>query len=302
MSKGYSKGLGKGPKGKGKGKKGKPEKGGFRNQPHRHVAPQLNFDGSKGKGKGKSYPKGKGKTSQYGNRGKGESSTPPKSESGASSHTSITCGFCHKIGHTTDSCRICLALHNNTLYQQTRSKFSPRQQLLFDDLENSVFSHNTCPWCLQSNCDGSSCSPPEEPLFFTQTNDAVCEEILPLVKNAKLELLVDSSDPLIPQQFNFQDSHWGEDDHGYPYAHQYSNERSIYIYDVNNDDWYNQYHHPQQKHEGYRTSYNYEARMQGSSQQESSQYEKNEAGNEINADLLVEEDDDSVVYDDGFSQ
>ncbi len=86
MGKGHPKGLGKGPKGKGKGKKGKPGKGGFRNQPHRHIAPQLNFDGPKGKGKGKPYPKGKGKTFQYGNRGKGESSTPPKSEPGVSSH------------------------------------------------------------------------------------------------------------------------------------------------------------------------------------------------------------------------
>jgi hypothetical protein len=135
-------------------------------------------------------------------------------------------------------------------------------------------------------------------LFFTQTNDAFCEDILPLVKNAKLELPVDSSD-LSPQQFNFQESHWGEDDHGYPYAHQHSNERSTYIYDVNNDDWYNQYHYPQQKHEGYCPSYNYEAGMQGSPQQESSQYEEHETAN---ADLLIEEDDDSVIYDDGLSQ
>ncbi len=61
MGKGHPKGSGKGPKGKGKGKKGKPGKGGFRNQPHRDTAPQLNFDGSKGKGKGKPYPKDKGK-------------------------------------------------------------------------------------------------------------------------------------------------------------------------------------------------------------------------------------------------
>ncbi len=146
------------------------------------------------------------------------------------------CGFCHKIGHTTDSCRGRLALHNNTLHQQTRSKFSPRQQLLFADLENRTFSHDTCSWCLRSQCDGSSCSPPEEPLFFTQTNDAFCDEILPLVKNAKLELPVDSSDPLSAQQFNFQNSHWEEDGHGYQYAHQYSNEYSTYINDINNDD------------------------------------------------------------------
>ncbi len=60
MKKGYPKGLGKGlGKGKGKGKKGKPGKGGYRDHQHRHVAPQLSFDGSKGKGKGKSPFKGK---------------------------------------------------------------------------------------------------------------------------------------------------------------------------------------------------------------------------------------------------
>jgi hypothetical protein len=98
----------------------------------------------------------------------------------------------------------------------------------------------------------------------------------------------------------FQESHWGEDDHGYPYAHQYSNERCTCIYDVNyNDDWYNQYHYPQQKLEGYWPSYNYEADVHGSSQQESSQYEEYESSN---ADSLIEEDEDSVVHDDGFSQ
>ena len=295
LRKGQPKGLGKG-KGKDKGKKGKPGKGGFRDHQHRHVAPQLSFDGSKGKGKGKPFPKGKGKTSQYGNRGKGEPSAPPRNDSSASSHTSITCGFCHRIGHTTDSCRRRLALHNNTLYQQTRSKFSPRQQLLFADLENSVFSHDTCSWCLQSQCDGSNCSPPEEPLFFTQTNDAFCAEILPLVKNAKLELPVDNSEPVSPHQFNFQDSHWGEDNDSYPYAHQYSNEHGTYIYDVNNDSEYNEYHYPKQKYDYEWPQYHYGTDIQAPSQSE------NENEGETNESLMLEEDDDNDVYDDGFDQ
>ncbi len=66
----------------------------------------------------------------------------------------------------------------------------------------------------------------------------------------------------------------------YDYAHQYSNERSTYICDVNNDDWYNQYHYPQQKLEGYWPSYNYEADLQSSSQLESSQYEGYETNTE----------------------
>jgi hypothetical protein len=184
MKKGYPKGLCKGlGKGKGKVKKGKPGKGGYRDQQHRHVDPQLSFDGSKGKGKGKPPFKGKGKPFHNGNRSKGDAGHPHRSEtssySAVSSHMAITCEFCHKIGHTMDNCRKRQALHNSTLYQQTRSKFSGRQQLLFDKLEDSVFSPNTCSWCLCASCDGNNCSPPEEPMFSTQTNNAFCEEILP---------------------------------------------------------------------------------------------------------------------------
>ncbi len=142
MKKGYSKGLGKGlGKGKGKGKKGKPGKGGYRDQQHKHVAPQVSFDGCKGKGKGKPPFKGKGQPFLNGNWGKGDAGHPHRSETGSSS------------------------------YQQTRSKFNGRQQLLFDKVEDSVFSPNTCSWCLCASCDGNNCSPPpEEPLFYTQTN------------------------------------------------------------------------------------------------------------------------------------
>jgi hypothetical protein len=148
MNKGKPKGLGKG---KGKGKKG--GKGRFGNRNHLS-RPILSFDGSKGKGKGKFPPqnhhKGKGKFSSKGSRDKGKqiASTEASTSSSVSSHTSIVCGFCHKIGHPTENCRKRLALHNNTLYQQTRSKFSERQQLLFAGLENSVFSADTCSWCL----------------------------------------------------------------------------------------------------------------------------------------------------------
>jgi flagellar biosynthesis/type III secretory pathway protein FliH len=307
MSKGHSKGLGKG---KGKGKKGhKGDKGGYRSQ---YPRPMLAIDSSKGKGKGKPSfqgnfvnPKGKGKSSSsQGNRGKGKISPSLTSElntsSGISSHTSIVCGFCHKIGHTTENCRKRSALHNNTLYQQTRSKFSGRQQLLFAGLENSVFSPDSCSWCLQSHCDGSNCTPPEEPLFFTQTNNAFCEEILPLVKNAKLELPVDSNEPLSPQHFNFQDSYWG-DDYSYPYAHQYTNEQSTYIYDINNDNDYNQYHYPQlYKGDEEYSSYNYEEGTQSSSQfnneDDNIEHEGTQEG------LLCEEDEIDTLYDDGLEQ
>ena len=140
MNKGKPKGLGKG-----KGKKGGKGKVGNRNHQPR---PTLIFGGPKGKGKGKFSPqsqKGKGKFPSKGNRTKGKpiALTEANAPSTISSHTSIVCGFCHIIGHTTENCRKRLALHNNTLYQQTRSKFSGRQQLLFAGLENSVFSADT---------------------------------------------------------------------------------------------------------------------------------------------------------------
>ena len=151
-----------------------------------------------------------------------------------------------------------------------------------------------------SHCDGSNCTPPEKPLFFTQTNNAFCEEILPLVKNAKLELPVGSNEPLSPQQFHFQDSYWG-DDHSYPYAHQYTNEQSTYIYDINNDNDYNQYHYPQQyKGDEEYSSYNYEGGIH-----ESSQYNNEDNSGEheeTNEGLLCEEDETDTLFDDGLEQ
>ncbi len=93
-----------------------------------------------------------------------------------------------------------------------------------------MFSSDTCSWCLQSQCNGSNCAAPEESLFFTQTNYAFCEEILPLVKNAKRELPMDSNEPLSPQQFHFQDSYWGRQNQ------KLSDKRDTS--DRQDDDWY----------------------------------------------------------------
>jgi hypothetical protein len=135
---------------------------------------------------------------------------------------------------------------------------------------------------------------------------------LPLVKNAKLELPVDSNDePLSPQHFHFQDSYWGTttailmligmDDHSYPYAHQYTNEQSTYIYDINNDHDYNQYHYPQQyKGDEKYSSYNYEGGVHEFSQydKENNSIEQAETGES----LLCEEDETGTLFDDGLEQ
>ena len=63
---------------------------------------------------------------------------------------------------------------------------------------------------MSASCNGGVCYPPDDPVFFTETNNIFCEEILPLVKNAKLELPLDSADPLIPYQYHFEDTSWGQ--------------------------------------------------------------------------------------------
>jgi hypothetical protein len=78
-------------------------------------------------------------------------------------------------------------------------------------LENSVFSPHTCSWCLSSECNGTHCYPPDDPVYFTETNNIFCEEILPTSgEECQLELPLDSADPLISYQFHYEDSGWGQ--------------------------------------------------------------------------------------------
>ena len=122
----------------------------------------------------------------------------------------IACDFCHKPNHVRQNCRKLQALNNSKTYRQARNRHDNRRQYLFTMMENSVFSTNTCSWCLSVSCNGGNCYPPDDPVFFTETNNIFCEEILPLVQNAKLELPIDSADPLIPYQFHFENSGWGQ--------------------------------------------------------------------------------------------
>jgi hypothetical protein len=122
----------------------------------------------------------------------------------------ITCDFCHKPNHVRQNCRKLQALNNSKTYRQARDRHENRRQFIFNMLENSVFSPHACSWCLSSECDGIHCYPPDDPVYFTETNNIFYEEILPLVKNAKLELPLDSADPLIPYQFYYEDSGWGQ--------------------------------------------------------------------------------------------
>jgi hypothetical protein len=197
---------------KGKGTKGKDK--GY----------NIRFDG-KGKphdGKGKGLKGKKGKIqSPKGTKGgkgvKGKSALGNRIQESSAGDTNITesvksmvCDFCHKPNHVRQNCRKLQALNNSKTYRQARNRHDKRRQFLFTMMENSVFSPNTCSWCLGVTCDGGNCYPPDDPVFFTETNNIFCEEILPLVKNAKLELPLDSADPLIPYQFHFEDTGWGQ--------------------------------------------------------------------------------------------
>jgi hypothetical protein len=89
----------------------------------------------------------KGKGKQKGKSFKGKGSRPP--HGGATSQ--ITCNFCHLHGHTERNCRKKNALHYSTYYQQARSQFNNRQQLVMDQLENSLFAPNVCSWLVLTN-------------------------------------------------------------------------------------------------------------------------------------------------------
>ncbi len=47
-------------------------------------------------------------------------------------------------GHTERNCRKKNVLHHSNSYQQARSQFNNRQQLVMDQLENSLFAPNVC--------------------------------------------------------------------------------------------------------------------------------------------------------------
>jgi hypothetical protein len=197
---------------KGKGTKGK-DKG---------YNPRFDGKGKPHDGKGKGLKGKKGKIqSPKGAKGgkgvKGKSALGSRIQESSAGDTNITesvksmvCDFCHKPNHVRQNCRKLQALNNSKTYRQARNRHDKRRQFLFTMMENSVFSPNTCSWCLGVTCDGGNCYPPDDPVFFTETNNIFCEEILPLVKNAKLELPLDSADPLIPYQFHFEDTGWGQ--------------------------------------------------------------------------------------------
>jgi hypothetical protein len=158
-----------------------------------HSTSPPSFKG-KGTQKGKS-PERKGSRSLHG---------------GASSQ--IICNFCHLHGHTERNCRKKNALHHSNSYQQARSQFNTRQQLVMDQLENSLFAPNVCSWCLQPNCTTTTCYPPEDPKFYTETTHLFQSTLLPYVQNAKLGLAVDNAAPLMPQHLAFDGADWGHAD------------------------------------------------------------------------------------------
>jgi hypothetical protein len=43
--------------------------------------------------------------------------------------------------------------------------FTPRQQLIVDQLEDTLFAPNECSWCLTCSCTPDVCYSPEEPDF-----------------------------------------------------------------------------------------------------------------------------------------
>ena len=158
------------------------------------------------KGTAPSSFKGKGK--QKGKSLKGKSSRTTQ----GSASSPIICNFCHLHGHTERNCRKKNALHHSNSYQQARSQFNNRQQLVMDQLENSLFAPNVCSWCLQTNCTTTTCYPPDDPEFYSETTHLFQTTLLPFVQNAKLGLAVDNAAPLMPQHLAFDGADWGQAD------------------------------------------------------------------------------------------
>jgi hypothetical protein len=129
-----------------------------------------------------------------------------------------------------------------------------------------------------------------------------------LVKNAKLELPVDSNEPLSPEQFHFEDSYWGNQ-YGYPND---STGQYAYIYDVNNDNNVNQQYYPQQQYaedwgsDWHWPSFNYEVANHQPShhavKQESLQTNEDDGSEDNREGLMLEEDDQDTIYNDGLEQ
>ncbi len=113
-------------------------------------------------------------------------------------------------GHIEQHCRKRQALQNFGAYQQARSTFNPRQQLLIDQLEDNLFAPNVCSWCLTCAGTPENCYPPEDPDFYTEVTHMFQTTLLPYVQNAKLGLPIDNSAPLMPHHFAFEGTEWGQ--------------------------------------------------------------------------------------------
>jgi hypothetical protein len=160
----------------------------------------------KGKGSQNNLVKGKGIFSP---KGKGEKGKGSRSYDNNSSFTRLQCKFCHLHGHVEQNCRKKQALQNSSAYQQARKQFTPRQQLVVDLLEDNLFAPNVCSWCLHCSCTEDTCYPPEEPDFYTEVTHLFQTTLLPYVQNAKLGLVVDNTEPLMPQHLAFDGADWG---------------------------------------------------------------------------------------------
>ena len=66
-----------------------------------------------------------------------------------------------------------------------------------------------CSWCLHCSCTEDTCYPPEEPDFYTEVTHLFQTTLLPYVQNAKLGLVVDNTEPLMPQHLAFDGADWG---------------------------------------------------------------------------------------------
>jgi hypothetical protein len=86
-------------------------------------------------------------------------------------------------GHISQNCRKRQALHNSASYQQARSQFDTRQQLLIDQLEKKTYLHlmHAVGAYKISACTHATCYPLEDPEFYAEVTHFFQELFLPFV-------------------------------------------------------------------------------------------------------------------------
>ena len=72
---------------------------------------------------------------------------------------------------------------------------TPKNQLIYDHLEDSVLAPRYCQYCADTACDGHNCESPFDPDDYNEASVFFTQSLSHLVANAKLDRPLDSHAP-----------------------------------------------------------------------------------------------------------